>query len=433
MEVSKPLPAILDKKYYTFDNVEVKGNRNISDRQILGVLDIKPGEKVDKYRLSDNIELLYGKAWFEKVKYRIEPRNDSLILVIECDEKPKATLYGSAHYDNSLGAGILISLSAKDLITTRSVINLDQCIGRYYRTRNELIQFIDRNQKFGLSFDFNADNTLIPRLNLKKETGDVVSNNLAAGIGISRILGLDQMIKISFNYEKRYLITRYISEKNLKHLSYNYLTTNLNYKINTLNRRHFPDRGMIFNLSATASDLISASIKTGPDRTLYDSNMPGNFVFDKYFVLNGNYREYFTSNDRFTFSISGDALYISDCDSVSSQNNFFLLGGTESLNERSVPMFGFHPNEVPVKKMAGFGMEFDWEILRDLHINLNGNIFAAREADRGNGYSLLAGYGLGIGYMSVMGPLRAGIMQGFYKREKYFNQVKAYISVGYLF
>ncbi|MDQ1296155.1 MAG: BamA/TamA family outer membrane protein, partial [Bacteroidota bacterium] len=131
--------------------------------------------------------------------------------------------------------------------------------------------------------------------------------------------------------------------------------------------------------------------------------------------------------------VSGDALYITDCDSVSSQNNFFLLGGTTSINERSIPMYGFHPNQIPVKRMAGFGMEFDWEILKDLHLNLNGNITAIQEADKDSGYSLITGYGIGIGYISIMGPLKAGIMQGFYKQEKYFNQIKAYISVGYLF
>lgn len=429
----KPLVNILDKQYYSFNRVEIKGNNNISDRQVLGLLDIKPGEKVDKTKLYENIELLYGKAWFEKVKYRIEPRNDSLILVIECEEKPRAILYGSAHYDNSLGSGILLSVSFKNLLTPRSVINLNQFLGRYYRTRNTLIQFVDKNQKFGLSFDFYADNTLIPRLNLKEETGDVVSNNLATGIGINRMLWLDQMMSLTFNIEKRFLIPRYISEKNLKYLSYNYFTGNLNYKINTLDSRHFPNKGMVFDFSATASDLISGSIKTGSTRKFFDSDNPGDFVFDKYYTIKGNYSQYFSSNERFTFSIRWDALYITDCDSVSSHNNFFLLGGTTSLNERSVPMFGFHPNEIPVKKMAGFGMEFDWEILRDLHLNLTGNIFAIQEADKVTGYSLLAGYGIGFGYMSKMGPLKAGIMQGFYNEEKYFNSIKAYISVGYLF
>ena len=39
----------------------------ITDYQILGVLDIEPGNRLIRHLLSRKIELLYGKAWFEKV------------------------------------------------------------------------------------------------------------------------------------------------------------------------------------------------------------------------------------------------------------------------------------------------------------------------------------------------------------------------------
>jgi NTE family protein len=378
----KPVANILDKQFYSFDKIEIKGNSVIPDRQILGVLEIKTGEQVDKSSLFNKIELLYGKDWFEKVKYRVEPRNDSLVLVIDCSEKPKAMFYGSVHYDNALGSGILSSFSFKNLITQGSVINLDSYLGQYYRTRNSILQFIGRNQKFGLSIDFYADNTLIPKLYMKKETGDIVSNNLSTGLGFNRILGLNQLIAISATFEKRYLIPRYVSEFDLKHISYNYFTAAFSYRLNTLDERQFPKKGMVFNFTANSSDLISASIKTGSSRKKYNNVNPDGFEFDRFFTITGNYRQYFTSVDRLTFSLSGEALYITNCDSVPTQNNFFLLGGITSLNGRSIPMIGFHPNEIPVKKLAGFGMELDWNISKDFHLNLAGNIFAAQEADR---------------------------------------------------
>jgi hypothetical protein len=104
-----------------------------------------------------------------------------------------------------------------------------------------------------------------------------------------------------------------------------------------------------------------------------------------------------------------------------------------SLNDRSIAMYGFHPNEIPVKQLAGLGIGFDWRLLKDLHLNLGGNIFGAKEADRAGGYSLLAGYGAGLGYMSIIGPVRVGIMNGFYRHEKYFSKIKGYISVGFQF
>ncbi len=428
-----PVTNILDKQFYSFDKIELKGNNVISDGQILGVLDIETGEKVDKTNLYHKIDLLYGKAWFDKVKYRIEPRHDSLILVIDCTEKPKATFYGSVHYDNALGAGILMAFSGTNLLTQKSVIDVDSYVGQYFRIKTKLLQYIDRNNKLGLSFDFYADNTIIPKLALGGETGDVISRNIFTGLGISRFIGLNQMMNISLNIENLFLMPRYVSETNLKYLSYTYFTSIFNYRVNTLDNNHFPDKGIIMNIYAGTSDLLSGRVKEGSVRNVYRPGSSGDFSFNRFYTIRGTFTRYFTKVDRLTFSFRADALYVSDCDSVSAQNNFYMLGGLNSLNERSVPMLGFHPNEIPVKKFAGLGMEMDWEVFRDIHLNLAGNLFAAQEADRDNGYSFLTGYGVGIGYMSLIGPIKAGIMQGFYGDEKYFRKIKGYVSVGYRF
>jgi NTE family protein len=429
----EPLPNILDKKYYSFDRIEINGNINIPDWQVLGLLDISPGEKVDKSKLFDKIELIYGMNWFDKVKYRIEPRNDSLILVIDCTEKPKTILYGAIHYDNALGPGILMSASVKNLLTHESEFNMDSFLGQYYRVNLSFLQFLGRNQKFGLSANFYSDNTLIPILNIKGETGDWKSMNLSTGLSIDRTLGLNQMMSLSFDFENRYLAPRYVSAIYLRYLSYDYFTSEFDYQVNTLDNGHFPGKGTLLKISAGVSDLLSGSSKIGSVRIESDKNNPGNFSFGRYYTLRGNWKHYFHSNGRLTFSVSGDLLYISKCDSVASQNNFCMLGGITSVNDRSIAMYGFHTNEIPVKQLAGFGMEFDWKLLKDLHLNLGANIAEAREAGRNSGYSLIAGYGAGLGYMSILGPVKVGIMHGLYSREIYFRQIKGYISVGFQF
>jgi len=429
----EPLPFILDKKDYAFDRIEIHGNKIIPDWQILGVLDISAGEKVDKYKLYNKIELLYGMNSFEKVKYRIEPRGDSLILVIDCTEKPKTLFYGSVHYDNALESGILLAVSVKNLLTKGSEFSMDSFLGQYYRVRSSFYQLLGRNQNFGLSADFSADNTLIPILTLKGETGDWENLNLSSGLSIDRVFGLNHKLSLSFNFENRYMMPRYVSAIDIKHLSYNYLTSILDYQVNTLDNRHFPEKGTLLDLSAGISDLYSGSIKIGAVRKEMDNDEPGEFKIGSFYTLKGDWKQYFPSGKRLTICLSADVLYINHCDSITSQNNFLMLGGITSVNDRSIAMYGFHPNEIPVKQLAGLGIEFDWRLLKDLHLNLGGNIFEAKEADRAGGYSLLAGYGAGLGYMSIIGPVRAGIMHGFYRHEKYFSKIKGYISVGFQF
>ncbi len=70
---------------------------------------------------------------------------------------------------------------------------------------------------------------------------------------------------------------------------------------------------------------------------------------------------------------------------------------------------------------------------RDLHISFGANLFAIQELDRAKGFSILGGYGLGIGYMTVAGPIRLGVMHGLYDREVFYKAVKPYVSIGFTF
>ena len=433
IEIQKPLKYILDKKTYTFSQIEITGNKSYSYEQILGVLDIKPGEKVDRKMLRDRIELLYGKAWFDKVKYRIISYDDSLALNIDCVEKPTSMLYGSVHYDNSLLSSIIFEMSLKNLLTQRSDINLSSMVGQYYKVDLSYLQFIDRNQIFGLSANFFCDNTLIPLLELRGDKGEVISRNFAPGISINRRIGLNNMMSISANYENQNLITHYISDVSVKSMSFNYLTATYDYKINTLDSKHFPHKGSIFNLSVNTSKLQSAALKTDSTNYIQRWNNDGNFSFNRFYTFHLSIDHYFTPPGKLTFSFGGDIFLITDADSISVQNNFYLLGGIEAVNRRSIPMVGFQSNEIPIKKAAGIRTALDFEFAENLHLNFIANIFAAQEVNRANNFSLLSGFGIGAGYMSIIGPIKIGLMYGNYKRETYFNKFKGYISIGYNF
>jgi NTE family protein len=425
----KPLENILHKQSYKFDRIEIKGNVIYPDYQIRGILDIEPGEEVTKTMLTDKIELLYGKAWFEKVTYRMRPANDSLILIIDCDEKPKGMLYGSVHYDNYLGAGIILSGSFKNLLTQRSVINVNSYIAKYFRLDANAIQFIDKNQKFGLSADFYADNTLIPMLDIRGKKGDVISRDFMPGVSVNRQIGLNQLMSASMRYEYKNLLPQSPSEEHIKNLSYNYLYSSFDYQVSSLDTKHFPNRGMVLNLSAGTSKLISAGIRTDSSKTVTRVTNNGE-PFERFYTIFGHIRHYFSPARKLTFSIGGDALFITKTDSVSAGNNFYLLGGIESLNSRSVPFIGYHSNEISVNSMAALRTDLDLELFRDIHLEMMANIAATGNT---KDFSFLTGYGLGIGYMSIIGPMKAGIMYGSRSQEEYFNRIKGYISIGFRF
>ncbi len=425
-----PLPYV---RFYEFDTIRVVGNNLISDAQILGVLDIGTGQEVDRRLLAERIELLFGKAWFEKVSYRIIPSGEALILEIDCIERPQAMLYGSLHYDLALGSGAVLGLSVRDLLTPRSVINVESYIGQYYRFRLSAMQFVDRSQEFGAEASFYADNTRLPLVQLENETGPMLSKNLITSLTLSKRLSLNHLMNLTFSYEDQELIPDYIPTSGIEELSYDYLKLAYSYQANTLDYKHFPKQGIIYCLSASTSKLLRGAIKTESGKDVYNPGDESEFSFERFYDARAWFRNYSSPSDNVTLSFGGELLWVTDADSITSNNNFFYLGGIESVTDHSIPGTGFHPNQIAVKALAGISFGADLEIATDLHLTLEGNLFGIREPDREDGFSFLGGYGIGLGYMSIVGPIRIGLMHGIYEREMFYKPVKGFVSIGFTF
>lgn len=426
----RPLPY---ERYCRFDTIVVTGNNVISDDQITGVLDIKPGEETDRDLLAERIELLYGKNWFEKVKYRIVQRNDSLILDIDCIERPRAMLYGSLHYDEVLGAGVVLNISVRDLITKSSVINAESFIGQYYRVRLSAIQFVNRSQKVGVEASLYTDNTRLPLVRLRDETGPMISQNVITGLTIRNRMGLNHLMSLTATIENQRLIPDYITGTSIRRLSYDYLKLAYSYQANTLNYKHFPDRGIVYSISASASQLLRGISKTDTTREAYFKGDESPFSFDRFYAVRAWFRTYASPSDKVTLNFGGDILLTTNVDSVTSNNNLYYLGGTEAVTDHSVPASGFHSNQVAVKSLAGFRIGSDVEILDNLHLSIDANIFAIQEPERDYGVGLFAGYGIGLGYMTIAGPIRIGLMHGMYSKQVFYKPVKGYINIGFSF
>jgi NTE family protein len=427
----KPLPLV---DYYIFDTIRVTGNSIISAEQIIGVLDVSPGQMVDRKLIEDRIELLYGKNWFDKVKYRIIPEGERLILEIECIERPRAMLYGSLHYDPALSAGALVSLSVRDLITKSSVINIDSYIGQYYRFRASAIQFIDKSQKFGMETFFFADNTRLPLIQLRTETGPMLSQNFNTGLALSKRLSLNHLMNLSVSFENQHLTPAYLTSTHITRISYDYLRLNFTYQANTLDKKHYPKHGVSSGVSLSVTKLVRGVIRTGTERAVYskgDESSP--FSFSHNYAARGWVSTYSSPSENLTVNLGGDFLFTTGTDSVTAGNDFWLLGGTEALTDRSIAAVGFHPNQVVVRNLGGVHFGTDIEIMTDLHLDIDLNLFAMGEPDRVDGFTIMGGYGIGAGYMTVAGPVRIGIMHGFYDRHIFYRRIKGYVSMGFTF
>jgi len=425
--------TVMVPRTYVFDSIRIVGNKIFSVEQIKGVLDISPGEIVDRKMLSDKIDLLYGKNWFEKVKYRIVPEKRSLVLEIDCIEKPRAALYGTVRYDNTLGAGLGIGLSIRDPLLRSSQVEVNALLGQLYKFSFSYIQFIDRNQKYSLSGDIYADNAYLQKLELNKVSEPAYSRNFNLGVALNRRLGLNNMLSLSSQIENLGFVRDRVTGNGREKFKNNYASAELSYRSNTLNTKYFPDRGVKTEVSLKASKLLISKYQTDTIYVLYDNSDSPLDASKIFYTLHASFDQYFSKYKKWTFDIGGEFLYITSSDSLSEKNNYFFLGGFESENPRTIHAIGFQPFQVPVNRMGAVHLDLDYEIMEKVHITLMTGISCIKEMNGLRQLSFLPGVGLGAGYMSIIGPVRAGVMYGTYKNENYFKRLKGYISVGFNF
>jgi NTE family protein len=416
-----------------FDAVEVEGNKRVEKEKILGILDIEPGQVVTKENINEKMELLYGKILFDKITYRMEPRNDSLVFIVECIEKPPSMIYSSLHYDNALSSGLLLSLVFRNIFATGMNINIDSYLGEYYRLRATAEQFVDKNQRFSASVGFSTETTKLLQVSLKDETGAMLSRDVTTGVALNKRIGLNHMVSLRGEYQNFFLSPTYISPSGLRLLRYNYLTASYNYQVNTLDTKHFPRSGIVTYFSGSISKQISGHIRTGTERIVTNKEDNGGMAFDRFFTLHGYVKQHLTISRRVTLGLKATALYVSDTDSTFARNNFYLLGGIQPVAQRSIPVTGFHAMQIPVKKAGGVGLESNITTLKDLYVTCQADLFLIQEPGVEHQISLLGGYGVGMAYMSIAGPIRVGLMHGFYNKEQFLSPLKGYLSIGFTF
>jgi len=425
--------SLLRKQVYIFDEIEVEGNERTPEDKILGLLDIETGESVTKDKITESIELLYGKALFDKITYRIEPRDDNLVLVIECLEKAPNMIYGSLHYDNSLSSGMLLSVVFRNILSTGLTVNLDTYLGQYLKVNLNAQQYLDRYQKFALAFNLNTETTKLLQVSLNDETGAMTGRDIKTGFSINNRLGLNHMMSLSGDYKVMYLSPGYISPSGLRRLRYNYLTASYNYRVNTLDNKHYPRSGVVFNLSAEISKLTSGVIRTDTSRLTINEGDISDLSFERFFTFYGDLRNYFSPGQNVTLCFKAAGLFISKNKTALAANNFYMLGGIEQVSGRSIPLTGFHPLQIPVSRAAGIGFETNVTLAQDLYLSLHSDFFVIQEPGNISGFSLLGGYGAGIGYMTIAGPIKLGVMHGIYNKEIFYPPVKGYLSIGFRF
>jgi NTE family protein len=128
--------------------VQIVGLHNVSQRMVIGRLDLKlPGvNSVENINLA--IDRLYSSGYFQKIDYKLIEDGKDYILDLKLVEKKESLFKVGAFFDTELQAGIRLNLVFRNLLIKGSKMNVGIKMGN--NAAGEINYKVDRGNKLGI-------------------------------------------------------------------------------------------------------------------------------------------------------------------------------------------------------------------------------------------------------------------------------------------
>ena len=404
------------------DRIQVEGNKLFNDAQIIKHLGIEPGDLIDQDMMKEKMDKLYGLSLFNKIDYAISKESGNNILCIRCTEKAASNLNTSLYFSNSLAFGLNLTYLHRNLWQDNSRLTIAAYLSRYYRIYGEYGAYIGDNHKFWkyVGFETSRENRTATYLD---ETIDYDYYNTDIYTGIAYFPMENNRISLNVSDNTTYLSPINRDNDSLKYILFNEGSFNLTYEFNTLDDYYFPTQGAEFYLRES----MVRPLYTYLSSVVHDlSELEG---FKSYIQTFFRYRHYFKlgkstlglrANAVFTYSGSKDIA------------RYAPIGGEKINNQYSLPFWGFKSNEFICRNAIGGGLSFYRKFENKFRFGFHFDSYSIQDLEDQNLYIAHYGLGVDVGYQTIIGPLKFGIMNGISPDSDILFNPSLFFSIGYL-
>ncbi|RWY48377.1 patatin-like phospholipase family protein [Mucilaginibacter gilvus] len=449
-------------------------NKQITDTAELDMLQhvwkLDTGKYYDAATVNNNIREIFGTRFYDKVFYTFNNGTKGLEMDIHLKKGTKGHFKTAVHYDTDQSAGIILNYTYYNLLFNRSRFLVTVDATERFKVRTNYYKFISPDNKLWVRGDaeyrnLKSNDLLLSLFSVKDLNSPppdyfIRSVKTSASVGYSFNHSMYAQAGISYELEDVYKAKSIVSkvigvdERNTVYRHYNEAfflkfvqnsTSSAYYpvsgnKLESEFKYTFDNRLKLNNIAGTDTNEIDIYQYLNPQSNLYTpKGLPGNitrfYVKDeialpltpaislKIGVLTG-----FNSSSR--FGANGNNFFY--------LNNNFGLGGTDQRDLYSNQGFiGLRQGELPFRGLTAFNFSAQYNPIKNIYF-----IPMLSYAAESNGYNTVAnlfkkghdniGYGLHLGYMSVIGPVDFVI-----SKSTIVNEIslpwRAYLSLGYKF
>ncbi|TXI96917.1 MAG: patatin [Chryseobacterium cucumeris] len=414
------------------------------------------GKYYDAKTVNEAIDRVFGMRQYVKVYYTYTNVNDGLVMNVFVKRAKKGAFKLALHYDTEQSVGIIVNYTYRNILLNRSRFLATVDISERFKAKLAYQQFLDSGERLWLDLEAKMvhlkSNDLNFRLyDISEDGGDRFPNhmyrNITGKIALNYNINPNAYLSLGteFSTERMYSLLDKVDQSKVDNYSkklYNHSNFNtfLKFEQNNLNKRYFTTKGNHLQ--------VSTRFYYGDRYELYDLNTVQPLL---YLILNPKESYYsepknlvsFTLNENFFYPITrrltvkanvflGTSFGSKKEDKVPYLflNQKYNLGGSEYNYDLLSPEFnGLRQKELPMTSVAKAAVSFQYRIMKKLYLTPSfsyGKV--SEEFSPFNDSFDMFGYGLNLGYESLIGPISMNI-----SRNSQLDFSRIYFSVGFKF
>ena len=386
--------------------IVVYGLERVSGDLLAGKLQLPLLKMVTPVEIGDAIDRLYASFYFEKVSYEIEKNNAGIRLIVRVKENSDGSLRFGLHYDSNTKSAIIVNTTFRNLLFAGSKLALNAGLGEnpFFKTE----YFKNNGWKPGLGVAFQSSRTLaymfrdtrkisswnLYETKLQLYTQSIFQNSYALGGGIE--------------FENSLIRPVIDPGETMKESRYQLINYYAFLHMDSYDNLFYPTRGIKFY----------SEMKLVTSRDF----LPVAFVHARM-----SKAKRITERLTLIGHINAGAV---DGDSIPTQYHFFAGGKIQEYRDGLMPFVGYEYMELYTKNLLSLKL--------DLQMRLFGKIYLIGELNAGNFKDsfndlftindVLGGYGLTLGYNSLIGPLEISL-----SRSANHSGLNSFLRIGFWF
>ncbi|MBD1362635.1 patatin-like phospholipase family protein [Mucilaginibacter sp. ZT4R22] len=464
---SLPISTAITVKYnfVTDKNEPIEDNNELEQLQQNWVL--QPGKAYSSDEISAAVEKIYGSRRYTKVYYTFNTTAEGLEMNIHVKQAAKGYFKAAVHYDTEQSAGIVLNYTLYDLLLKSSRLLATVDATERLKVRVDYYKFLTKSNKVWIRANTEYRNlksndvllSLLSTSDLNTSPPDYFNFDFKSSLSLGYSLSHSALVEAGLGYDAEKVYKSKSLASAILGLTPKNTIYRHNNKIfyvrlvqNTFSSKYYPVKGNSFEAEfrfffnnrskftkSSDSGAISINQYLNPNSNLYTPNgLPGNvsrilfkdevaIPINRHLTIRTSAFAGVITSSNFG-AASGGYFYL---------NNYFKLGGVEQLlTSPTINFPGLKQSELPVRSLSVLNIAAQFSPVKRFYVTPTFSYGA-----EGNGYNVTAnlfnrksnfkGYGLHLGYMSIIGPVDLAVD----KAEVYNIRfpLRTYLSFGYKF